>query len=87
MLIVLVLWSLIPINLCVKRARSLNRNKIAWGFLGAIFGWIAVLFIYAAYPEPKKVSETNIKLCPFCGEDILTTAKKCKHCGEWFDSK
>lgn len=21
--------------------------------------------------------------CLFCGEEILTTAKKCKHCGEW----
>ncbi len=26
------------------------------------------------------------KQCPFCGEEILTTARKCKHCGEWFDS-
>lgn len=25
------------------------------------------------------------KNCPYCGEEILTTAKKCKHCGEWVD--
>ena len=27
------------------------------------------------------------KKCPFCGEEILTTAKKCKHCGEWLDGE
>lgn len=26
---------------------------------------------------------SEIKQCPYCGEDILSTAKKCKHCGEW----
>ncbi len=25
------------------------------------------------------------KPCPMCGEQILTVAKKCKHCGEFFD--
>lgn len=25
------------------------------------------------------------KICPYCGEEILSTAKKCKHCGEWLD--
>ena len=25
------------------------------------------------------------KNCSFCGEEILSAAKKCKHCGEWLE--
>lgn len=25
--------------------------------------------------------------CPNCGKEILVTAKKCKHCGEWLEKK
>ena len=32
-------------------------------------------------------SGTGTKLCPFCAESIQTVAVKCKHCGEFLDSK
>lgn len=31
--------------------------------------------------------EQETKKCPYCGEEILAVAKKCKHYGEWLESK
>lgn len=25
------------------------------------------------------------KLCPFCGHEIKSSAKKCIHCGKWLE--
>ena len=27
--------------------------------------------------------DNKTKRCPYCGEEILSVAKKCKHCGQW----
>lgn len=29
----------------------------------------------------------EFKKCPICGEEVMSSAKKCKHCGEWLDEK
>jgi len=33
-------------------------------------------------PEPKTSPKRETKACPYCAEEILAKAKKCKHCGE-----
>jgi membrane protein YdbS with pleckstrin-like domain len=35
----------------------------------------------ASVPTPS-----TTRACPYCGEQILTVAKKCKHCGEFLDA-
>lgn len=31
--------------------------------------------------------EQETMKCPYCGEEILAVAKKCKHCGEWLEKE
>ncbi len=34
-----------------------------------------------------KGDEKRTRACPACGEEILITARKCKHCQEWLDGE
>jgi len=34
---------------------------------------------------PQSLESSELKLCRFCGEEIRTSAVKCKHCGEFLD--
>lgn len=36
---------------------------------------------------PAILPPKDTKACPFCGEDVLAKAKKCKHCGEFLDEE
>jgi len=35
--------------------------------------------------QPSSSAGIPTKACPFCAEQILSTARKCKHCGEFLD--
>lgn len=35
--------------------------------------------------NPIAEPQSTTRACPYCGEEILSVAKKCKHCGEFLD--
>ncbi len=37
--------------------------------------------------EEPRVETTTKKTCPFCAEEILVEAQKCKHCGQFLVKK
>ncbi|MBR6068423.1 MAG: zinc ribbon domain-containing protein [Bacteroidales bacterium] len=37
--------------------------------------------------EKVGCEDQETKKCPYCGEEILATATKCKHCGEWIEEQ
>ena len=41
--------------------------------------------ILAASNQPQLSRIGRTKPCPMCGEQVLTVAKKCKHCGDYLD--
>jgi len=64
-----------------------------------IFEILLLIIIWARYRKREKFFESaevseeingqapEYKKCPFCGEQILQIARKCKYCGEFLDRK
>ena len=38
-----------------------------------------------APPHPAEVPVPKKTTCPYCGGEIITGVKKCRHCGEWLN--
>lgn len=38
-------------------------------------------------PQPPTTLAPAVKACPYCGEQVMASAVKCRHCGEFFDGE
>jgi hypothetical protein len=47
---------------------------------------IETVLKHGQLPAPVDVNPNGTRRCPYCSEEILASAKKCKHCGEFLDS-
>jgi hypothetical protein len=50
-LVIALVWSLVPLFICVSLAGRKGKGRGLWGFLSLVFGWLAVLVLAVASPE------------------------------------
>jgi len=82
-IIIVVIPPIIGVRL-VKKAKHGNL-KIFMGCSALVFSYLAILGWYVFKGLLPTIPDT--KQCPYCGEKILLTAEKCKHCGEWLNNR
>ena len=79
---------------CGVAAKAKGRDPWGWVALGFLFGPLAAALVlfFPSLPAPGAAStvapaavvagvSSELRLCPFCAEEIKRVAIKCKHCG------
>jgi predicted Zn finger-like uncharacterized protein len=77
----------IPLETKVGKCKKCNAAITVLGKndFGSIIGGNNLVTITEARTDLLPVEQEETKRCDFCGEKVLSIAKKCKHCGETLD--
>lgn len=72
--------------ICAALASCKNRPPWAWFFAGVLLFLPVVLYL-AFCKKLDEEATPNQRQCPMCKELINKYARKCKHCGEYLESR
>lgn len=70
--------------ICANCKKSIEENSVYCGYCSAKV--VALKPQNHARKKQELASQTK-KKCPYCAEEVLIEAKKCKHCGEYLNNE